>query len=120
MDYREQILQSFWQGMVKIVILHQASMGPVYGGGLSKYLCSQGYKISPGTLYPLLHSLEKAGYLRCHLKVNKGRLRKYYKTTALGQSCLDELRHHVCGILREIIIDRPPKSAPLADNHPII
>jgi len=42
MDYHEQIRQSFWQGMVKLVILHQASMGPVYGGGLSKYLCGQG------------------------------------------------------------------------------
>jgi DNA-binding PadR family transcriptional regulator len=119
-DYQQQIRQSLWQGMVKLVILHQASMRPVYGGGLSKYLCSRGYKISPGTLYPLLHALEQAGYLRCQLKVNKGRLRKYYETTALGQSCLSELRHQVCGIVKEIIINRPPKSTPLAENHSII
>jgi len=119
-DYQQQIRQSLWQGMVKLVILHQASIRPVYGGGLSKYLCGRGYKISPGTRYPLLHALEQAGYLRGHLKVNKGRLRKYYKTTALGQSCLSELRHQVCGILKEIIIDCPLKPAPLAENHPII
>ena len=72
MDYREQIFQSFWQGMLKLVILHQASMGPVYGGGLSKYLGGRGDKISPGTLYPLLHTLEQESYFRTRKELNKG------------------------------------------------
>ena len=59
--------------MLKLVILHQASMGPVYGGGLSKYLGGRGDKISPGTLYPLLHTLEQESYFRTRKELNKGR-----------------------------------------------
>src|SRR5208283_3234130 len=52
MDFQRQISQAFWQGMVKLIILHQANLGPVYGGRLSKYFHSLGYGISPGSLYP--------------------------------------------------------------------
>jgi PadR family transcriptional regulator PadR len=118
MDYREQIYQSFWQGMLKLVILHQASMRPVYGSELSKYLCGQGYKISPGTLYPLLHTLEQESYLRSRVKVYKGRPRKYYETTDSGRFCLNELRQQICGIMREIIIDNPPEINPTVKETP--
>jgi len=50
MDFQRQISQAFWQGMVKIIVLHQANLGPVYGGRLSKYFHSLGYEISPGSL----------------------------------------------------------------------
>lgn len=106
-DYQKQIRQSFWQGMVKLVVLHQASVGPVYGDRLSKDLCDRGYKISPGSLYPMLHALERESYLRSRVRVYKGRARKYYETTAIGQSCLNELRQQLSGIIREIIFDSP-------------
>jgi PadR family transcriptional regulator PadR len=109
MDYHKQIRQSFWQGMVKIIVLHQASVAAVYGSKLSKYFSKLGYEISPGSLYPLLHSLERARFLRGRVKVYQGRVRKYYETTAIGQSCLNELRQQVSGIVREIIFDSPPE-----------
>jgi PadR family transcriptional regulator PadR len=108
-DYQKQIHKSFWQGMVKLVILHQTSSRPVYGGMLSKYLRKQGYKISPGSLYPLLHSLEREGYLRSHIKLYKGRVRKYYEATLIGQSCLNELQQQFNGIVREVILNSSPK-----------
>lgn len=103
MELRKQISQAFWQGMVKLMALHQASLGPIYGGRLSKYFRSLGYEISPGSLYPMLHSLEKANLLQCRIKIFKGRARKYYELTPEGQDCLEALRQEVRGIVREVI-----------------
>jgi PadR family transcriptional regulator PadR len=104
MDYQKQISQAFWQGMVKLVVLHQAGLGPVYGGRLSKYLRDQGYKISPGSLYPLLHAMEKANLMGCRIKIFKGRARKYYELTPQGHACLDICRKEIAGVVKEAIL----------------
>jgi DNA-binding PadR family transcriptional regulator len=108
MDIHRQISQAFWQGMVKLIVLHQANLGPVYGGRLSKYFHGLGYEISPGSLYPMLHSLEKAKLLNCRIKVFKGRARKYYELTPKGQDCLAALRQEVRGIVREVFFGDLP------------
>jgi PadR family transcriptional regulator PadR len=108
MDFKKQISHTFWQGMVKLVVLHQAGLGPIYGGKLSKYLHNQGYEISPGSLYPLLHTLEKANLLHSRIKIFKGRARKYYELTPQGQTCLGALRKEVGAIVREVILNGLP------------
>jgi PadR family transcriptional regulator PadR len=90
--------------MVRLVVLHQAAQGPIYGGRLSKFLREQGYTISPGSLYLLLHLLEKAGFLVSRLKVYRGRVRKYYEITPQGQDCLNEMRREVADLVREVIL----------------
>jgi DNA-binding PadR family transcriptional regulator len=104
MDLKRQISQGFWQGLVKLIVLHQANLSPVYGGRLSKYCRSLGYEISPGSLYPLLHSLEKAKLLHCRIKIFRGRTRKYYELTPAGQDCLEALRRELGEIVREVIL----------------
>jgi PadR family transcriptional regulator, regulatory protein PadR len=111
MKFQRQISQAFWQGMVKIIVLHQANLGPVYGGRLSKYFHSLGYAISPGSLYPLLHSMEKANLMRCHVRIFKGRARKYYELTQEGQDCLEATRKEAEEIVREVILGGPPNEA---------
>jgi len=105
MEYQTQLFQSIWQGLVRLFILHQAGQGPVYGIKLKKALLDRGYDISPGSLYPLLHTMEKAGLLHSRLKVFKGRVRKYYHLTSKGESCLHELRQAFSGFAREIILE---------------
>jgi DNA-binding PadR family transcriptional regulator len=104
MKFRKQISQAFWKGMVKLLALHQASLGPIYGGRLSKYFRSLGYEISPGSLYPMLHRLEKANLLQSRIKIFKGRARKYYELTKEGHDCLEAFRQEVSGIVREVIL----------------
>jgi PadR family transcriptional regulator PadR len=104
MNLKKQIFQTFWRGLVKLIVLHQANLGPIYGGRLSKYFRSLGYEISPGSLYPLLHSLEKANFLHCRIKTFRGRARKYYELTPEGQDCLETLRQELGGIVREVIL----------------
>jgi DNA-binding PadR family transcriptional regulator len=103
MEYQAQLFNSFWQGMVKLFILHQTGQGPVYGVRLKKILRDRGYDISPGSLYPMLHSMEKANLLHSRLKVFKGRVRKYYSLTPTGYSCLQELRQTFAGLAQEIL-----------------
>ena len=65
-------------------------------------LTHHGYRIGPGTLYPLLHGLEESGLLRSNDKTVAGRRRRVYKITAAGRRALvravekvDELHHEL-------------------------
>ena len=42
MDFKQEIMQSFWQGLLKFFILHQAAQNPIYGGKLKKLLQEHG------------------------------------------------------------------------------
>jgi DNA-binding PadR family transcriptional regulator len=51
-------------------------------------LAGHGYRISPGTLYPILHGLEKKGYLRSTEKREGKSLRTVYSATPRGRRAL--------------------------------
>src|SRR6266576_3235757 len=55
--------QDLYGGLIRLHILHHASKRPVFGVWFIDELARHGYKLSPGTLYPLLHGLEEKGYL---------------------------------------------------------
>ena len=109
MEICGRIHRDFLQGMVKIFILHQASLGPVYGNKLSKILRSLGYRISPGSLYPLLHTMDQSGLLHSRIRVFKGRLRKYYELTEHGHLCLAELRQSLAELVKTVILAPLPE-----------
>ncbi len=46
-------------GLIRLHVLHHAGEAPVFGLGIIKELNNHGYQISAGTLYPMLHGLEK-------------------------------------------------------------
>jgi DNA-binding PadR family transcriptional regulator len=78
------------QGLVRLRVLRAALHGPVSGVELSHDLLSVGYRVSPGTLYPLLHDLEKAGWLKSKGKTVKGKRRRYYRATKKGRIQVEE------------------------------
>jgi PadR family transcriptional regulator len=110
-SHKDQICRSFLQGIVELFVLQRAGKGPVYGVSLNKALHTLGYDISPGSLYPLLHSLERKRLLRCRMHEVGGRVRKYYELTDEGRSCLAEVRQDLAGLVEEIIFDRKPGTA---------
>jgi PadR family transcriptional regulator, regulatory protein PadR len=65
-------------------------------------LARHGYRISPGSLYPLLHGLESKGYLRSNEKRNGKSLRKLYRATPLGRKALESAKEKVRELFREI------------------
>lgn len=107
---KRNIRLSFWQGMIKVFILHEASRNPIYGGRLAKLLDNLGHTISPGSLYPTLHNLEQAGFLRSHLKVFKGRVRRYYQITPEGRSCFAEIKESLADVVKTIFQNELPSS----------
>jgi DNA-binding PadR family transcriptional regulator len=56
--------RDLYSGLIRLHVLHHASEEPIFGQGMVEELARHGYRISPGTLYPILHGLEKKGYLR--------------------------------------------------------
>ena len=78
------------QGLVRMRILRAATRGPISGVELSEDLASAGHRLSPGTLYPLLHDLEKAGWLKSKGKTVKGKRRRYYRVTKTGRVQLEQ------------------------------
>jgi len=76
---------------------------PIFGLGMAEELARHGYRISPGTLYPLLHSLEKRGYLRSSERRNGKSLRKVYRATPRGRRALMAAKSKVRELFRELI-----------------
>ncbi len=112
MDTKQQMMHSFWQGILKFFVLHQAAQNPVYGGKLKKQLQDWDYDISPGSLYPLLHALEKALLLKSRVKIFKGRARKYYDITDQGRAVLAAVEGELAAILAKMLPPAPHVSAP--------
>jgi len=109
---RDTILRGFFLGFVKIHILHHAAEEPVHGVALIAELARHGYELSPGTLYPILHSLQETGYLTREDRVINGKIRKYYSITDEGQRALGEARLKIAELVDEVLEGRnPPGSA---------
>jgi PadR family transcriptional regulator PadR len=92
-----------FSGFIKIHILHHATEGEVYGLWLIEELAHHGYSVSPGTLYPTLHSLEKMGYLISEKRVVAGRRRRYYTITPTGRAALAEARARLEELATEVL-----------------
>lgn len=97
-----QILRKFFLGFIQIHILHHAKKEPFYGAWMIEELSEHGYDMSPGTLYPLLHSMESKGLLEKEEKIVEGKIRKYYKITTLGSEVLEEARKKAYELFKEI------------------
>lgn len=98
----KQILRKFFLGFIQIHILHHAMKEPLYGAWMIEELNEHGYDMSPGTLYPLLHSMENSGLLLKEDKLVEGKIRKYYKATDLGVEVLEEARKKAYELFKEI------------------
>ncbi len=99
---QDPILRKLFLGFIQIHILHHAKEEAIYGSFMIEELRSHGYDISPGTLYPIFHSLEKADLLTVESKVIAGKVRKYYSITQKGQEVLIEAKAKAKELTREL------------------
>ncbi len=70
-------------------------------------LTHHGYRIGPGTLYPLLHGLERNGQLKSVIKSVGGRKRRVYKITNVGKKALEKARGKVDELHHELHEEHP-------------
>jgi DNA-binding PadR family transcriptional regulator len=88
---------------LKIHILYHAGKEAVFGIGLTDELARHGYKVSPGTLYPTLAKMEKAGFLTCEARTVDHKQRKYYSITPEGGLLLDMMKNKIMELYKEVI-----------------
>jgi DNA-binding PadR family transcriptional regulator len=101
---KNDILKDFFLGFIKIHILHHAAKKPVYGLWLIEELRRHGYKLCPGTLYPLLHKLEQKKLLKSYSENVKGKIRKYYMATPKGIKVLSKIKEKIKELVGEVIV----------------
>jgi DNA-binding PadR family transcriptional regulator len=97
-----ELPRDLFLGFVKLHILHHAGHEAVYGLGLIEELGRHGYRLSPGTLYPILHGLEQEHLLACETQVVEGKLRKYYHLTLKGKTVLREGKKKARELMKEL------------------
>jgi len=94
--------KDLYSGMIRLHILYHASKEPIFGLGIIEELARHGYKLSPGTLYPILHGMERKGYLRS-TEERKGRqARRLYRATPAGRKALKSAKEKVRELVGEI------------------
>lgn len=89
-----KIRKELAKGSTALLVLSVLSQEDMYGYQIIKSLESKSnqiFSLKEGTLYPILHSLEKDGFLESYWEnMNGGRRRKYYKITISGKKQLKE------------------------------
>jgi DNA-binding PadR family transcriptional regulator len=97
------VVRDFQRGALRLRILHHAGSGEVHGARLMEELARHGYRVGPGTLYPLLARLEEAGLLRSRLQVVEGRQRRCYRATPAGRKALNACRRALRELAGEVL-----------------
>jgi DNA-binding PadR family transcriptional regulator len=102
-------------GLIRIHVLVHASHEPIFGLAMMEELAHHGYRIGPGTLYPLLHGLERSGLLKSVLRNVGGHSRRVYKITPPGRKALERAKEKVDELHHELHEQHPRKISPLGD-----
>lgn len=100
--------RDFYSGLIRLHILHHAVREPIFGLGIIEELSSHGYSLSPGTLYPILHSLERKGYLYSYEERIGRQKRRLYRATPSGQAALEDGKEKVRELFGELFEDDNP------------
>lgn len=87
---RRQVMEhhDLLSGLVRLHVLHHAAGQEIYGQWMIEELAHHGYRLSPGTLYPLLHKMDRDGYLTSREERDGRTVRKFYSITDKGRAGL--------------------------------
>jgi PadR family transcriptional regulator PadR len=93
-----EFLLAFW----KVHILYHAADGRgVYGQWMLEELQRHGYRLSPGTLYPLLARMARRGWLRA-AEPMRSKGARVYRLTPRGHEVLHRLRQALDELYSEV------------------
>lgn len=100
--------KDLYAGLIRLHILHHAAEEPIYGSWIMEELRHHGYELSPGTLYPMLHGLERKGYLTSR-EVREGkRMRRVYRITPKGKTAFRGAKDKVRELFGELFDNPAP------------
>ncbi len=94
--------RELFYGLIRIHVLLHAAHEPIFGMAMMEELAHHGYRIGPGTLYPLLHGMERGGLLKSVSGGGQGRRPRVYRITAAGRRALEKAREKVDELCHEL------------------
>jgi len=106
----DRVLRHLFTGFVRLHILYHADKEEICGVEIMEELARHGYRLGPGTLYPMLRSLEEAGYLRCAETVVDGKRRKNFRITPAGKKLMRRARRQLQELVREVLHDKDKRA----------
>ena len=82
------------QGTLDLLVLKTLALQPMHGWAIGeriKQMSKENLQVGPGSLYPALHKLEQAGWIRAEWSVNETKRRvKFYSITKDGRKRLQQ------------------------------
>ncbi|VTU31503.1 transcriptional regulator, Acidobacterial, PadR-family [Variovorax sp. SRS16] len=106
--------KDLYGGLIRLHVLHHAGEEPIFGLGIIEELRRHGYELSAGTLYPMLHGMEKKGYLSSRSERHGKRSRRVYEITPQGREALAVAKLKVMELFGELFEDRADLPGPAA------
>lgn len=94
--------RDLYAGLIRLHILHHAAEEPIFGLGMIEELARHGYRLSAGTLYPILHRLEEKGYLASRVEREGKPRRRLYEATPRGVRALEAAKRRVSELFGEL------------------
>lgn len=86
--------KNLWPGSAAVLVLKLLEERDMYGYEMIETLARRSdhtFDLKAGTLYPILHGLEREGALTsCERRADTDRTRKYYHLTEKGKRLLEE------------------------------
>jgi PadR family transcriptional regulator, regulatory protein PadR len=96
---------AFMNGVPELLTLTELARGEMYGYQLVRAIqakTKEAVNLSEGCLYPLVHSLERKGWLASRRVTTDGRVRIYYRLTPKGARRLETLTARWDGLTQAI------------------
>jgi PadR family transcriptional regulator PadR len=101
-----------YTGLIRLHVLHHAVKEPIYGLAMIEELGRHGYRMSAGTLYPILHGLEEKGYLASTEERTGRTARRIYRATPAGVEALADARLKVRELFGELLEEEEGRRHP--------
>jgi PadR family transcriptional regulator PadR len=102
---QKEVSTKLTKGLLDLIIMQFVSSQPMHGYEIiTKIRKNFGVYFGPSTVYPLLNTLEKKGYVKSEWNMNSERPRKIYSLTNNGQNMLAFTEDSLSLICRKISI----------------
>jgi len=110
MNAQKEVQTKLMKGLLDLIVLQFLSSQPMHGYQIiTKIRKSFGVYFGPSTIYPLLGTLEKRGYVSSVWNMESERPRKIYELTNEGQSLLNFTEDSLNFICRRISTTANPE-----------
>ena len=107
---KREVQNKLMKGLLDLVILQFLNSKPMHGYNIISIIRKNfGVYFGPSTIYPLLNSLEKKGYIKSQWDLSNERPRKVYELTNEGDNLLsftENSLNHICRKISNIGISK--------------